>query len=475
MLMIVCGLGTTVHAQVDPGPNAGDTGSVVFTYLGNQVTYRTVRAADNNIWLQQNLGAPQVATAYNDPSAYGHNFQWGRWDDGHQVPGSDTARATILNPDNNPSGIPNGSDKYYYGSGAWWWMGADANSTWTDAPPSATNGTDPCAALGKHWRLGTQQEWVDILATESITGLVSAYASNLKLTAAGWRGFEWGTFANQGSFGNYWTSSVLGGYPVSVQIGSTTAPDQSLPGYGMSVRCMKTCTTPHRPAEIIGMDSICPGSTATYHIPAVDNALSYTWELPAGWNGSSTGDSITITATATGGMITVRANGSCDTGLAQELSVVVRTPPTPMIQVNQDTLSISDSYASYQWYRDDTLIDGGDGPAHIVTQNGSFRVQVTDDNGCTGSSDPYLVSNVHVGETGAAAHGIIIYPNPVQDMVYITAGKPVQASLHSMDGKILIQQQNATSLATGDLPAGIYILHIRDEQGMLLHTEKLIR
>ena len=93
---------------VDPGPTAGSTGVVNFTYKGQSVAYKTVRAGDGKIWLQQNLGSPQVAFHHNDEASYGDYFQWGRWDDGHQVPNSPTITGgpSLLNPSNIPSGNP---------------------------------------------------------------------------------------------------------------------------------------------------------------------------------------------------------------------------------------------------------------------------------------------------------------------------------------------------------------------------------
>src|SRR5690606_21950503 len=38
------------------------TGTVSFTYSGTPVTYKTVRAKDGNVWLQQSLGSTKVAT-----------------------------------------------------------------------------------------------------------------------------------------------------------------------------------------------------------------------------------------------------------------------------------------------------------------------------------------------------------------------------------------------------------------------------
>src|SRR5687767_6573844 len=70
----------------EPGATAGSTGCVTFNYRGQSVTYYTVRARDGKVWLQQNLGSPQVAMSAADEASFGHYFQWGRWDDGHQLP-----------------------------------------------------------------------------------------------------------------------------------------------------------------------------------------------------------------------------------------------------------------------------------------------------------------------------------------------------------------------------------------------------
>jgi hypothetical protein len=60
---------------VDPGPQFGSTGVINFIYRGQSVAYNTVRANDGKIWLQQNLGSPQVAFHENDMASYGDYFQ----------------------------------------------------------------------------------------------------------------------------------------------------------------------------------------------------------------------------------------------------------------------------------------------------------------------------------------------------------------------------------------------------------------
>src|SRR5687767_14332529 len=94
---------------VDPGPTPGSTGVINFTYKGQAVAYKTVRAKNGQIWLQQNLGSPQVAFHHSDESSYGDFFQWGRWDDGHQSFTSPiiTGGPSLMYPSHIPAGNPN--------------------------------------------------------------------------------------------------------------------------------------------------------------------------------------------------------------------------------------------------------------------------------------------------------------------------------------------------------------------------------
>ncbi len=77
-------------------PGDGETGGTnpcgeTTTLSHGGLTYGTVAAEDGRCWLDRNLGATRVATAYNDSGAYGWYYQWGRGTDGHQVPSSEVS------------------------------------------------------------------------------------------------------------------------------------------------------------------------------------------------------------------------------------------------------------------------------------------------------------------------------------------------------------------------------------------------
>ncbi len=235
----------------DPDVTPGSTGCVTFFYGGKKVTYATVRAADGKIWLQQNLGADRVAYSGKDASAYGDLFQWGRWDDGHQIRNSDTLRAIRLSP-NDPTALGNGTPHFYVGGGttanpAWWQNGQDNPDSWSGDAATATNGIDPCHMIGPDWHMPSRTEWINVLTLENITNQQLASQSNLKMPMAGFRSASNGSISSAGAAGNYWTATPdanspgIGstGYMMSFDSGSASATWSGHRGTGRSVRCVK--------------------------------------------------------------------------------------------------------------------------------------------------------------------------------------------------------------------------------------------
>jgi hypothetical protein len=95
-----------------------------------------------------------------------------------------------------------------------------------------------------------------------------------------------------------------------------------------------TCNAPAQPGAIAGNTTATAGSSQTYSVAAVSGATSYAWTLPSGWSGTSTSASITTTAGATGGTISVRANNACGSSAVRTLAVSI-VVPTPNLALNK--------------------------------------------------------------------------------------------------------------------------------------------
>lgn len=329
---------TLLNATVctDPGINPGDTGCINFTYDGIATTVATVRGADGNIWLQQNLGSSQVATAMTDTNSYGDIYQWGRWNDGHEKRTSTTT--SIPNP-NNPSGITSSLTSFINGSSIDWWDSGSLTDSWSILSPtnvSATDGCDPCKALGAGWVMPTESDWTGIKNAENITNPTTAYASNLKLPASGYRSSSTGNFTFVGQRGYYWsaTTSILGGK--YFYIGTTIANSSAgaMRGQGHAVRCIYKGTTPISSVTITTQNNV-PATIATLGgtlqlnaaiVPVTSNQ-NVIWSVQSGNLSASVNTSGQVIALANG-TATIRATSIADPTKFGEITVTINTPCT---------------------------------------------------------------------------------------------------------------------------------------------------
>lgn len=104
---------------------------------------------------------------------------------------------------------------------------------------------------------------------------------------------------------------------------------------------------PAQPGTITGDATTCSGVSKTYSVAAVTGATSYTWTLPGGWTGTSTTNSITATASATAGNISVIANNACGSSTARTLAVTITTMPAQPGAITGDASICSGATRTY--------------------------------------------------------------------------------------------------------------------------------
>lgn len=203
-----------------------------FTYKGASWTYNEVTALDGRVWMDRNLGAPSVATAFNDATAYGDLFQWGRLDDGHQTPTSGTT-TTLSSTD-----VPGNANFIKAPDTPYDWRSPQNNNLWQ-------NGLNVPAPLG--WHVPTSAECQALITAEGITNYNTAYSSTLKLTAAGFRFTIDASLYGLGAYGYYWSSSVSGSSALSFYFdASTVSPaDVDYRAFGFTVRLIKDLAIPN--------------------------------------------------------------------------------------------------------------------------------------------------------------------------------------------------------------------------------------
>lgn len=161
------------------------------------------------------------------------------------------------------------------------------------------------------------------------------------------------------------------------------------------------CVTPTQPTSITGNQTVCSGFVYTYSVPAVTGATSYTWTFPSGWTGTSTTNSISLTADITSGQITVTANNACGASAAQSISVTSGTAtasvtpggPTTFCSGNSVLLSANTgSGLTYQWKLNGGNISGATNSTYTASASGSYTVVVSVGSACNATSSAVVVT-----------------------------------------------------------------------------------
>lgn len=148
---------------------------------------------------------------------------------------------------------------------------------------------------------------------------------------------------------------------------------------------------------------------------------------------------------------------------------------TPVITVDEYTLGVNGTYASYQWIKNSVHVPGATGSTYIVTENADYQVAVTNEHGCADTSDVYTVTNVGIETGNTLAQQVYVYPNPVTDMVYIQSPVEVNIILTDITGKVIREAQGIHSLSLKELTESLYLLQIRDTKGSLIKMEKILK
>jgi hypothetical protein len=146
--------------------------------------------------------------------------------------------------------------------------------------------------------------------------------------------------------------------------------------------------------------------------------------------------------------------------------------PNPPVNYNGSVVSTSNTYINYQWYLNSVAITGATLYNYIPTMNGTYRVRVTTSSGCVNYSAPLAIGNVGVANRNVES--ISIYPNPATNIVRVDAAYNVNVAVSTVDGRTLIDQKNVREINIANLPIGVYLFRIYDEQGTLV-VKKLVK
>ncbi len=143
------------------------------------------------------------------------------------------------------------------------------------------------------------------------------------------------------------------------------------------------------------------------------------------------------------------------------LKLTLKEIPSPTITVQDNILSTTQAYDSYQWYLNNDSIPGAVSRTYEATENGVYTVKVTNTDGCEAVSPAYEVNNLRIDRWDDYRSMVEVYPNPANNVINISV--KADAEVLSLDGRIMLAQKAVTSLNISQLPDGVYILRIKQE------------
>ncbi len=175
---------------------------------------------------------------------------------------------------------------------------------------------------------------------------------------------------------------------------------------------------PAAAGTITGPASVCAGTNGVnYSVPAIANATSYGWTVPAGMtivSGANTNSIIVNVGLTPGtGVITVKGTNACGSGTpSPNFNVTINgIPDAPVVTANGNILT-SSSPVGNQWYYEGVAIPGATGQTYVVTHNTGYYWCIVTINGCSsGISNKVWIEIVGVPELPQEA-SFLIYPVP---------------------------------------------------------------
>jgi hypothetical protein len=234
---------------------------------------------------------------------------------------------------------------------------------------------------------------------------------------------------------------------------------------------VKLTTPPVTPSDSV---LLCKGDngTVTVSTNGVTSGITFQWQKNGVNITGAIGSSYTVSASGLY-RCNISVTSTTCTATSEVVYVDVNDYPVPVVSMTGATLSTANVFAVYQWFLNTVAIPGATSYNYTPGIGGNYRVRVTDNNGCTAYSAGYFIPTV--GISTIAAQAVKIYPNPVSDVLKIEVPFNVKVVMSSIEGKIINEFNNPTSISLGGFSSGLYFLSMYNEAGELIKVEKITK
>ncbi len=172
--------------------------------------------------------------------------------------------------------------------------------------------------------------------------------------------------------------------------------------------------------------------------------------------------------------VMLQNTSGCDSALITLDLTIIQMAPV-IIRVDGNIATTTQSYTSYQWFKNGIAEQDSTGSSYTITENGDYMVVVTNDNGCIDTSDIYSVNNVSVSYN-YNHKPVSIYPNPAKETLFIESPEPYRVYITDIQGRKIKEIEPTTnSVKIGHLVPGIYYAHILGPEGEVIHVHTFVK
>ncbi len=265
--------------------------------------------------------------------------------------------------------------------------------------------------------------------------------------------------------------NISTGYLYRIRINASNPPMDGVPGTGTLQILNRTLSNPLvTPSGDIG---ICDGESIELSTDTL-SGLQYIWYRNDAVIDGATNYSY---AASENGTYHVEIFDACSSDSLPSNMVNITVNPIPNVDLAlEGTLltATEDPDYSYVWFKDGDIIPlDGIQYQYTALENGEYWVVVTDENGCSATSNSQVVSSITGLEN--IMPGLELFPNPTSGKAYIALKGGInigRLTITSATGNIVYDRKftlqgagEKLGLDISGQAAGIYVVHIKTSEG----------
>jgi hypothetical protein len=265
-----------------------------------------------------------------------------------------------------------------------------------------------------------------------------------------------------------WDNDVENGVAFTITETTTFVATGINPGCPEQTLSVEVTVTPAPVVTVESVDPICEGEEITLTASGAD---SFSWT-----DGVENG--VAFTPTQTGDYTVVGTSNGCESEPVT-IAVIVNDLPVPTVSYDTNTESLTTGvFESYQWYFNGDIIDGAVNQTYQTTVEGTYTVEVTNEDDCEGTSETFNLVTVGVSALDRG-FGFTLYPNPANNEVVVNftsvLTEQIELQIFDLAGKQMGTQRINKMVSTIDVShfaEGVYLFRVLSNNNA--KTERVI-